>query len=166
MILVFNRFIMWYDTVKFVITDTFFAGFAPGGIIFTGGCSMEIRVYYEDTDAGGVVYYSNYLKYFERGRTEYLRERGFSVYEMARRGFVFTVVHLEIDYRAPALHDDLLRVETVVLEIGKSSISFAQRVLRVIDGKLLVDGKVKLVCVGPGMKPKRLPEEIIQAVKE
>ena len=84
---------------------------------------------------------------------------------MARRGFVFPVVHLEIDYRAPALHDDLLRVETVVLEIRKSSFTLAQQVLRVIDGKLLAEGKVKLACVGPGMKPKRLPEEIIQAIK-
>jgi len=127
---------------------------------------MEIRVYYEDTDAGGVVYYSNYLKYFERGRTEYLRDRGFSVGEMARRGLSFPVVHLEIDYRAPAFHDDLLKVETAVLEISKSSLTFAQQVLRVNDGKLLVAGKVKLVCVGPERKPKQLPEEIIRAIKE
>jgi acyl-CoA thioester hydrolase len=127
---------------------------------------MEIRVYYEDTDAGGVVYHSNYLKYFERGRTEYLRDRGLSVGEMAQRGFVFPVVHLEIDYRAPALHDDLLEVQTVVLEVGKTSFTLGQQVLRSIDGKLLADGKVKLVCVGPGMKAKRLPEEIIQAINE
>ncbi|GAB6180497.1 YbgC/FadM family acyl-CoA thioesterase [Desulfotomaculum defluvii] len=127
---------------------------------------MEIRVYYEDTDAGGIVYYSNYLKYFERGRTEYLRERGFSVAELARRGFVFPVVHLEINYRSPALHDDLLRVETSVLHIGKSSFTLEQKVIRVIDGKLLVDGKVKLACVGPEMKLKRLPEEIIQAIEK
>jgi acyl-CoA thioester hydrolase len=127
---------------------------------------MEIRVYYEDTDAGGVVYHSNYLKYFERGRTEYLRARGLSVGEMAQQGFVFPVVHLEIDYRAPALHDDLLKVETVVLEVGKTSFTLGQQVLRAVDGKLLADGKVKLVCVGPGMKAKRLPEEIIKAIQE
>lgn len=127
---------------------------------------MEIRVYYEDTDAGGVVYHSNYLKYFERARTEYLRRRGFSVGKMACLGFVFPVVHLEIDFRAPALHDDLLRVETGVLEIKKSSLTFAHQVLRVTDGKLLVAGIVKLACVGPGMRPKGLPEEIIQALKE
>lgn len=127
---------------------------------------MEIRVYYEDTDAAGVVYHSNYLKYFERGRTEYLRERGFSVGELARRGFIFPVVHLEIDYRAPALHDDLLSVETEVLEIRKSSFTLAQQVLRTTDGKLLADGKVVLACVSPEMKPQRLPEEIVQAMKE
>lgn len=128
--------------------------------------AMQIRVYYEDTDAGGVVYHSNYLKYFERGRTEYLRERGLSVGDLAQRGFIFPVVHLEIDYRAPALHDDLLRVETEVLEVGKTSFTLGQQVVRVIDGKLLADGKVKLVCVGPGMKAKRLPEELLQAINE
>ncbi len=64
------------------------------------------------------------------------------------------------------MHDDLLRVDTEVLEIRKSSFTLAQRVLRVNDEKLLADGKVKLACVGPEMKPKRLPEEIIQALKE
>jgi acyl-CoA thioester hydrolase len=127
---------------------------------------MQIRVYYEDTDAGGVVYHSNYLKYFERGRTEYLRKRGLSVGNLAQQGFIFPVVHLEIDYRAPALHDDLLRVETEVLEVGKTSFTLGQQVVRVIDGKLLADGKVKLVCVGPGMKAKRLPEELLQVIND
>jgi len=135
-------------------------------ILTEGINTMEVRVYYEDTDAGGVVYHSNYLKYFERGRTEYLRERGLSVGELAKRGFVFPVVHLEIDYRAPALHDDLLRVETEVLEVGKTSFTLGQQVIRIIDGKLLADGKVKLVCVGPGMKAKRLPEELLQVINE
>ncbi|KAF1085437.1 Acyl-CoA thioester hydrolase YbgC [Sporotomaculum syntrophicum] len=126
---------------------------------------MEIRVYYEDTDAGGVVYYANYLKYFERGRTEYLRNRGLSVAAMARGGIAFPVVHVEINYRAPAWQDDLLAVETDVLEIGKSSFTLTHRVLRVNDGKLLVEGKVKLACVGPGRKPIRLPEELLQALK-
>lgn len=126
---------------------------------------MEIRVYYEDTDAGGIVYHANYLNYFERARTEYLRDRGFSVGEMAKQGMFFPVVHLEVDYRSPALHDDLLRVETAVLEVKRSSFTLGQKVLRVSDGKLLVEGKVKLACVGPGMKPKRLPEEIIRAME-
>jgi acyl-CoA thioester hydrolase len=127
---------------------------------------MEIRVYYEDTDAGGVVYHSNYLKYFERARTEYLRDLGLSVGDLAQRGFVFPVVRVEVDYRAPALHDDLLMVETEVLEVGKTSFTLGQQVLRSIDGKLLADGKVKLVCVGPGMKAKRLPEELLQVLKD
>ncbi|HET6421849.1 MAG TPA: YbgC/FadM family acyl-CoA thioesterase [Geobacteraceae bacterium] len=127
---------------------------------------MEIRVYYEDTDAGGVVYHSNYLKYFERGRTEFFRDRGISVSELARDGYIFPVVHVELDYRAPALHDDLLSVETEVLEVGKSSFTLGQQVLRVVDGKVLADGRVKLACVGPGMKVKRLPEELAQVLDE
>jgi acyl-CoA thioester hydrolase len=126
---------------------------------------MEIRVYYEDTDAGGIVYHANYLNYFERARTEDLRDRGVSVGEMAKQGLFFPVVHIEVDYRSPAFHDDLLRVETAVLQVRRSSFTLAQQVLRVSDGKLLVDGKVKLACVGPGMKPKRLPQELIQALE-
>ncbi|HBS59538.1 MAG TPA: acyl-CoA thioesterase, partial [Firmicutes bacterium] len=101
-----------------------------------------------------------------RGRTEYLRERGISVGDLARRGFIFPVVRLEIDYRAPALHDDLLSVETAVLEIKKTSFALSQRVLRAGDGKLLVAGKVVLACVDREMKLQRLPEELVQVLKE
>jgi acyl-CoA thioester hydrolase len=127
---------------------------------------MEIRIYYEDTDAGGVVYHANYLRYFERARTEYLRERGLSVGELAAKGAIFPVVRLEVDYRAPARHDDLLRIETCVLEVGKTSFTVGQQAVRVIDGKLLVEAKVTLVCVNPQMKAKRLPEELLQALAD
>ncbi|RNC67692.1 MAG: YbgC/FadM family acyl-CoA thioesterase [Desulfuromonadales bacterium] len=125
---------------------------------------MEFRIYYEDTDAGGVVYHARYLGFFERGRCEFLRVRGLSVQELVARGFVFPVVRLEIDYRAPAVLDDLVRVETEVLEVGKTSFTVGQQVVRVVDGRLLAAGRVRLVCVGPGMKPKRLPEELLQAL--
>jgi acyl-CoA thioester hydrolase len=124
---------------------------------------MEFRIYYEDTDAGGVVYHANYLGFFERGRTEYLRERGLSVGELVAKGFIFPVVRLEIEYRSPAVLDDLVRVETVVLSVGKTSFTLGQRVERVADGRLLAEGKVVLVCVSPAMKPKRLPKELLQA---
>ena len=127
---------------------------------------MNVKIYYEDTDAGGVVYYANYLHYFERGRTEFLRERGLSVRELHDRGFIFPVVRMEIDYRAPAVHDDLVRVETCVLEVRKTSFTVGQQVVRALDGKLLVDGKVTLACVGPGMKAKRLPAELLQVLNE
>ncbi|MFZ3209376.1 MAG: YbgC/FadM family acyl-CoA thioesterase [Geobacteraceae bacterium] len=126
---------------------------------------MEFRTYYEDTDAGGVVYYANYLRYFERGRTEYFRERGISVREFHERGIIFLVVKIEVNYRAPAIYDDLVRVETEVLEMGKTSFTLGQKVLRTLDGKLLVEGKVTLACVGPGMKAKRLPEELLDVLK-
>ena len=125
---------------------------------------MEFRMYYEDTDAGGVVYHANYLRYFERGRFEYLRARGLSVADLAERGFIFPVIHLEIDYRSPAVLDDLVRVETEVLEVGKTSFTLGQQVVRTVDGKLLADGRVTLVCVSPSMKARRLPEELLQAL--
>ena len=125
---------------------------------------MEFRIYYEDTDAGGVVYHARYLGFFERGRCEFLRGRGLSVGELAAGGCIFPVVRLEIDYRAPAFLDDLVRVETEVLEVGKTSFAVGQQVVRVPDGKVLVAGRVTLVCVGPGMKPKRLPGELITAL--
>lgn len=127
---------------------------------------MEIRIYYEDTDAGGVVYHANYLRYFERARTEFMRERGLSVLELHERGCIFPVIRVEVDFRAPARHDDLLRIETEVLEVGKTSFILGQQAVRVDDGKLLVAGKVTLVCVGPGMKAKRLPAELLQVLNE
>ncbi len=122
---------------------------------------MEFRVYYEDTDAGGVVYHARYLGFFERGRCEFLRRRGLSVRELADQGAVFPVIRMEIDFRAPAVLDDLLRVETEVLDVGKTTFTLGQRVVRAEDGKTLVDGRVTLVCVRPGMKPRRLPEELV-----
>ena len=127
---------------------------------------MEIRIYYEDTDAGGVVYHANYLRYFERARTEYLRERGLSVGELAARGSIFPVVRIEVDFRAPGRHDDLLRIDTEVLEVGKTSFTVGQQAVRAVDGKLLVDAKVTLVCVNPRMKAIRLPELLLQALAD
>lgn len=127
---------------------------------------MEFRIYYEDTDAGGVVYHANYLHYFERGRTEYLRERGLAVAALAEQGYIFPVVRLEIEYRSPAFLDDLVRVETEVLKIGKTSFTLGQQVVRAVDGKLLADGKVTLVCASSAMKARRLPEELFQALAD
>ena len=76
---------------------------------------MDIRIYYEDTDCGGGVYYGNYLKYFERARTQYLEERGLSVAGLMKEGTVFVVVHAEVDYRSPARYGDRLIIETARL---------------------------------------------------
>jgi acyl-CoA thioester hydrolase len=127
---------------------------------------MEVRIYYEDTDAGGVVYHANYLAYFERGRTEYLRERGLSVADLAERGYIFPVLRLEITYRSPAVLDDLVRVETEVLEVGKTSFVLGQQVVRAVDGRVLADGRVTLVCTSSAMKARRLPGELLQALAD
>jgi acyl-CoA thioester hydrolase len=122
---------------------------------------MQIRIYYEDTDAGGVVYHANYLGFFERARTEYLRQRDLSVLQLHEDGFIFPVVRVEIDFKSPARLDDLLRIDTEVLAVGKTSFTLLQRAIRMADDKLLVEAKITLVCVAPGMKAKRLPAPLL-----
>ncbi len=126
--------------------------------------SVQVRIYYEDTDAGGVVYHANYLGYLERGRTEFLRERGVSVRQLADEGQIFPVVRLEIDFRYPAVLDDLLGVETEVVKVGKTSFTLRQKVIRSSDDRTLVEALVTLVCVRPGMKPRRLPDVLLLAL--
>jgi len=89
--------------------------------MLSGGSKVDIRIYYEDTDCGGVVYYANYLKYFERARTQYLEDRGFSVAELMKAGRVFVVVHAEVDYRTPARYGDTLEIETTVAEMNAAA---------------------------------------------
>jgi len=121
---------------------------------------MDVRIYYEDTDAGGVVYHANYIKYMERARTEYFRSHGFLVAELAKNGFVFPVVRMEIDFKAPATHDDLLSVTTCPTRIGGSSITLRQKIVRQNDGKLMTEGLVTLACISPAFKARRIPLEI------
>lgn len=126
---------------------------------------MNVRIYYEDTDAAGVVYHANYLKYLERARTEYFRDRGLLVAELAAAGHVFPVVRMEIDFRSPARHDDLLSVVTAPAHCGGSSLSLRQQIFRSRDERLLVDALVKLACVGPDLKARRIPSVVRQAVE-
>ena len=121
---------------------------------------MEFRIYYEDTDAGGVVYHGRYPGFFERGRTEFFRKRGLSVQQLHEEGIIFPVVRMEIDFRYPARLDDLVRVESKIIASGNTSFTMQQRLLRVPDDKLLAEGNVTLVCVNTAMKPKRLPAAV------
>jgi len=125
----------------------------------------ERRIYYEDTDAGGIVYYANYLRYLEQGRTEFLRARGLSVRALHEQGYLIPVMRLEIDYLVPAVLDDLIRVDTTLLEITNATCTLGQQVIRVSDGEMLVDAKVTLACIGPAKKARRLPRELMQALK-
>ena len=124
----------------------------------------ELRVCYEDTDAWGVVYYGKYLRFLEQGRTEFFRARGLSVRELHEKGYILPVVRLEIDYLTPAVLDDLLRVETLVRGVTRATITFGQQVLRVGEGKMLVDAQVTLVFIGEGKKARRLPPELLAAL--
>lgn len=126
---------------------------------------MLVRVYYENTDAGSVVYHAEYLNFFERARTEYMRERGLSVAELHQKGLIFPVVRADVSFRAPAVLDDLLRIETEPAEIGKTSFTLLQRAVRESDGKLLVEGRITLVCTNEQLKARRLPEELLAVLE-
>lgn len=119
--------------------------------------SFPVRVYYEDTDAGGVVYYANYLKFAERARTEALRSRGLNQSEL---DYFFVVRHAEIDLRKPARLDDLLTIETRVAEFGKASFVMEQAIAR--GKEALVAVTVKIACVGKDFRPKKLPEDLVR----
>jgi acyl-CoA thioester hydrolase len=122
-----------------------------------------IRVYYEDTDAAGIVYYANYLKFVERARTEMMRLFG-AEHEQWRQadGTAFIVRHAALDYRAPARLDDMLVVETRVKEIGGASVLLAQDVKR--GDTLLVAATVKIATVGRHGRPVRLPPAFRAAI--
>ncbi len=120
---------------------------------------MKIRVYYEDTDLAGIVYYANYLKYIERGRTEFLRDLGVDQMALkAETGIVFAVRHLQADYLKPARMDDLLDVTTTVASAQKARLVMNQEVRR--DGVLLFQAVVTLVCLNDAGRPSRIPAQI------
>jgi acyl-CoA thioester hydrolase len=125
---------------------------------------MNVRIYYEDTDAAGVVYHASYLRFFERARTEYFRERGLSVAALSRDGFIFPVVRMEIDFKAPALHDDLVTIVTRPEQVGGSSFLLRQQAIRQEDNRLLVEAVVTLACVSSALKARRIPPEVRQAL--
>lgn len=118
-----------------------------------------VRVYYEDTDAAGVVYYANYLKFFERARTEWLRARGFEQDLMREEhGVVFVVSKLQVEYQRPAKFNDALRVSCVMQKCGAASMSFHQVAERTSDLMPLSEATVQIVCVdADSFKPTPIP---------
>ena len=124
-----------------------------------------VRVYWEDTDAGGVVFYANYLKYFERARTEWLRGLGFSQEAMRRAdGVMFIVSQTSVRYLAPARLDDLLRVTVDLREPGRASMTLFQQAWR--GDTVLADGEIRIGCVGAAdFKPTRIPKTLVNALQ-
>ncbi len=122
--------------------------------------AMSLRVYYEDTDTAGVVYYAGYLRFLERGRTEWLRALGVEQFQLAQAtGLAFAVRSLNIEYLKPARLDDVLTVVTELESLGRAQVMFAQRVERA--GELLVEATVRVVCVDTKtMKASPVPKEI------
>ena len=125
---------------------------------------FPIRVYWEDTDAGGIVFYANYLKFFERARTEWLRAAGIEQHQLREdTGLIFVVAATQLRYAAPARLDDLLTVTVEPQPAGRASLVVRQRALR--GGMLLAEGDIRIGCVrASDLKPQRLPDSVVAAI--
>ncbi len=117
--------------------------------------SFRIKIYYEDTDAGGVVYYANYLRFMERGRTELLSDKGIDVAEFHGKGYFFPVVHVDIHYRRPAKLGEIIEVATEVVEITNITITFKQEIFR--DDAVLVGQPLNSPASTETENPKEYP---------
>ena len=124
----------------------------------------EVRVYYEDTDAGGIVYYANYLKFFERARTEWLRAIGVEQQELLEKhDALFVVKSVSADYHAPARLDDTVRLTLNIAKIGRASIVFLQQAWR--GETLLNTAQVKVGCVDSSMRPRAVPDAVAERMR-
>ncbi|MFC1659493.1 tol-pal system-associated acyl-CoA thioesterase [Pseudomonadota bacterium] len=122
----------------------------------------KYRIYYEDTDAGGIVYYANYLKFFERGRTEYIRSLGISQEELReKKGITFVVKSCELNYKSSAKLDDIIRIETEISRKTKVSVKMVQKIYKEDDDCVLCEGSFLIVCVNEHKKPSRIPDGIL-----
>ncbi|MEP7703019.1 tol-pal system-associated acyl-CoA thioesterase [Paraglaciecola sp. 25GB23A] len=121
-----------------------------------------IRVYYEDTDAGGIVYYANYLKFFERARTEWLRNLGIEQDKLLERSVGFVVKRVEMDNHAPARFNQLLCIQSEIVELKRVSLVFKQKIISPSD-QCLVSATIKVACVNLSkMKPQAIPAYILE----
>lgn len=127
--------------------------------------SIPLRVYYEDTDAGGVVYYANYLKFMERARTEWLRDLGFEQDELSRTdGVIFAVRAAQVEYLKPARFNDALEVTVEITRPGAASLSFKQEVRR--DAVTLCSGEIRIACLDvKTFAPIAIPARVAAAIK-
>ncbi|GJL56290.1 MAG: tol-pal system-associated acyl-CoA thioesterase [Nitrospirales bacterium] len=125
---------------------------------------MNIRIYYEDTDCGGVVYYANYLKYFERARTHYLEGHGYSVAELIEQGTEFRVTHTEVAYKSAAKYGDDLQVETRLSANRRISLTFSHVIRERNAHRVVVEGSATLVAVNSQGTVKRLSPELLKGL--
>ncbi len=119
---------------------------------------FALRVYYEDTDMAGIVYYANYLRFIERARSDWVREMGIDQLAMKAEGVVFAVRRVEADYLAPAVFDDVLEVRTALQSLTPARMVMEQEVWR--EKSCLFRASVTIVCIGQGGKPVRLPAKL------
>lgn len=127
--------------------------------------TMQIRVYYEDTDCGNVVYYANYLKYMERGRTELMRALGISFCRFHEMGFLFVVTDVSLKYHASAHYDELLEMKTEVVELTRVTVVF-RTIITNEKGTTLVSGDAKVACINKEGKLRRMPKEIVEGLSK
>jgi acyl-CoA thioester hydrolase len=120
---------------------------------------MQKRIYYHDTDCGGVVYYANYLKYLEEARTDYMEKRGLILKELAEKGFLFVVRRIDIEYKAPAHYGDILEISSKLSKIKNVSVEFHQEIKR--KEQLLVSATTILVCIDKNFRPSAMSDELI-----
>lgn len=126
---------------------------------------MDIRIYYEDTDSGGVVYYANYLRYFERSRTELLRGVGINIAELMTRGLFFVVTHAEIDYKFPAKYGDLISIKSSISWVKKASFEAQYEITSKPDSKIIVLGTTKMALLNSNRKPAKISDKMIEQLK-
>ncbi|MBY4886660.1 tol-pal system-associated acyl-CoA thioesterase [Pantoea sp. DY-15] len=125
-----------------------------------------VRVYYEDTDAGGVVYHASYLAFYERARTEMLRQHHFNQQVLLEEQVAFVVRRMTIDFVAAARLDDLLEIQTEVTSMTRATMTFSQRIVNA-EGKVLNEAEVLIACINPHlMKPIALPKSIVAEFKQ
>lgn len=125
---------------------------------------LNIRVSYRDTDKMGVVYYANYFVFFEMGRTELMRQIGFTYDEMEKQGLYFPVVNAQCNYHAPAHYDDLITVETSISELKNVTVTFSYKIK--CNDKILVTGSTKHPLVNYAFKPTRIPQNLKDLLQE
>ncbi|MCI4625009.1 MAG: YbgC/FadM family acyl-CoA thioesterase [Candidatus Magnetoovum sp. WYHC-5] len=129
--------------------------------------TIEVKIYYEDTDCGGVVYYGKYLTYLEWARTHYLEKRQISISKLMEEGIFFVVIHVDINYRKPVKYGEMLTVTTDIGAITKTTITFQHSIFNKKENALVAISSVQLACVkGNSMRPVRLKEEITEALKK
>ena len=126
---------------------------------------LTLKIYYEDTDAQGVVYYANYLKFFERARTEFLREIGYKQKELMEKGAIFVVREVSVEFKKPANLDQEIEIHTIIIKAGKVSVDFNQEALNK-ECVLLCGGIIKCGCLAlKDFKPKALPSKLHLGMK-
>jgi len=121
---------------------------------------MEKRIFYHDTDAGGIVYYGQYLCYLEEARTEFLEDRGLSVKLFRERGFFYVVRQCNVTYRSPARYDETIVCDAKLKKIGASQLIFDQSIRDKKDRRLIVEAEVALVCLNADFKPTPIPDDL------